>query len=309
MLGTFERSRAFISCTNLMGFFSREEEWTQYHSHSILQLELNSCRILLILVNLYVHVFLLILQASRYVIHYETIHGMALGVSLIMVINRAIPKIIPCEVHTDFQSGSSLHPFMSPQSWQRLRHGTEAPRDCEGSAGRESPTTKGSGTQSFTGHCLHWAWRRPPARTVISWATLCHTHIYSIYVPDTYLYSKCFIIKIVNTYGSRVCFYVRARVSTPCLLAFDRYKRAAEKLYNFKYRSDDIVVTTYPKSGTLWTMELVWAMTHLDQFQLPQKKHTNERVFVIDDVGAMSCWRVCVLGLVYVWVWGFFFPR
>ncbi|ROT84724.1 estrogen sulfotransferase [Penaeus vannamei] len=56
------------------------------------------------------------------------------------------------------------------------------------------------------------------------------------------------------------------------------YKRAAEKLYNFKYRSDDIVVTTYPKSGTLWTMELVWAMTHLDQFQLPQKKHTNERV-------------------------------
>lgn len=61
------------------------------------------------------------------------------------------------------------------------------------------------------------------------------------------------------------------------------YKRAAEKLYNFKYRSDDIVVTTYPKSGTLWTMELVWAMTHLDQFQLPQKKHTNERVFVIDD--------------------------
>lgn len=70
MLGTFERSRAFISCTNLMGFFSREEEWTQYHSHSILQLELNSCRILLILVNLYVHVFLLILQASRYVIHF-----------------------------------------------------------------------------------------------------------------------------------------------------------------------------------------------------------------------------------------------
>lgn len=117
----------------------------------------------------------------------------------------------------------------------------------------------------------------------------------------------------VNTHTDRVCVcdYVRARVSvsTPCLLSFDRYKRAAEKLYNFKYRSDDIVVTTYPKSGTLWTMELVWAMTHLDQFQLPQKKHTNERVFVIDDVGAMSCWCVCVLGLVYVWVWGFFFSK
>lgn len=63
----------------------------------------------------------------------------------------------------------------------------------------------------------------------------------------------------------------------------ESYKRLAEKLYNFKYRSDDIVVTTYPKSGTLWTIELVWAMTHLDQFQLPLKGHTNERVFVLDD--------------------------
>lgn len=189
MLGTFERSRAFISCTNLKGFFPEKRNEPNIHSHSILQLELNSCRILLILVYLYVHLFLLILQASRYVIQYEIIHGMALGVSLIMVINRAIPKIIPCEFHTDFQSGSSLHPFMSPQSWQRLRHGTEAPRDCEGSAGRESPTTKGSGTQSFTGHCLHWAWRRPPARTVISWATLCHTHIYTVYMYQTPIYT------------------------------------------------------------------------------------------------------------------------
>lgn len=67
-----------------------------------------------------------------------------------------------------------------------------------------------------------------------------------------------------------------------------RYKRVAEKIYNFKFRTDDIVVTTFPKSGTLWTMELVWALTHLDRINDTQKENINDRVFMIDDVSCIE---------------------
>ncbi|XP_047488187.1 sulfotransferase 1C4-like [Penaeus chinensis] len=67
------------------------------------------------------------------------------------------------------------------------------------------------------------------------------------------------------------------------VLVPEPYKRVAEKIYNFKFRTDDIVVTTFPKSGTLWTMELVWAMTNLDRINDTQKVNINDRVFMIDD--------------------------
>ncbi|KAJ6646746.1 Luciferin sulfotransferase [Pseudolycoriella hygida] len=38
------------------------------------------------------------------------------------------------------------------------------------------------------------------------------------------------------------------------------YPQCAEKLYNFEARSDDIWISTYSRSGTTWTQEMIWLL-------------------------------------------------
>lgn len=42
----------------------------------------------------------------------------------------------------------------------------------------------------------------------------------------------------------------------------DRYRKDAELLWNFKVRPDDIWITTFPRSGTTMTQELIWLITN-----------------------------------------------
>lgn len=38
------------------------------------------------------------------------------------------------------------------------------------------------------------------------------------------------------------------------------YDRFAERYFNYKFQKDDVLVMTFPRSGTTWTQEIVWTM-------------------------------------------------
>lgn len=42
------------------------------------------------------------------------------------------------------------------------------------------------------------------------------------------------------------------------------------KVYNFKFRPDDLVVISYPKSGTTWMQEILWTMVHNPDLDHPE---------------------------------------
>jgi len=40
----------------------------------------------------------------------------------------------------------------------------------------------------------------------------------------------------------------------------DRFRLFADKIYDFKFKSTDILLMTFPKCGTTWTQEIIWTM-------------------------------------------------
>ncbi|KAB7503516.1 hypothetical protein Anas_05391 [Armadillidium nasatum] len=44
----------------------------------------------------------------------------------------------------------------------------------------------------------------------------------------------------------------------------------ADKYYDFKFKPSDVVIMTYPKSGTTWTQEIVWTMMHNPDLNNPK---------------------------------------
>ncbi|XP_050716686.1 sulfotransferase 1C4-like [Eriocheir sinensis] len=54
-----------------------------------------------------------------------------------------------------------------------------------------------------------------------------------------------------------------------------KFTKFANSIYNFKWRSSDVVVMTYPKCGTTWTQEIIWTMRNNTNFDHP---HANEPI-------------------------------
>ncbi|XP_062699851.1 sulfotransferase 1C4 [Aedes albopictus] len=56
-----------------------------------------------------------------------------------------------------------------------------------------------------------------------------------------------------------------------------KYRDAAEHFYNFKARSDDVWIATYPRSGTTWTQEMVWLICNNLDFDAARSEPLTKR--------------------------------
>ncbi|KAK7020154.1 hypothetical protein SK128_022300 [Halocaridina rubra] len=60
------------------------------------------------------------------------------------------------------------------------------------------------------------------------------------------------------------------------------FVKFAKHFYNFEFRHDDILVATFPKSGTVWMAEILWALSHFDEIHTMDTTHINLRSYFID---------------------------
>ncbi|CAL4140788.1 unnamed protein product, partial [Meganyctiphanes norvegica] len=57
------------------------------------------------------------------------------------------------------------------------------------------------------------------------------------------------------------------------------FTQYANRLYDFEWKTDDVLIMTYPKCGTTWTQELVWTMRNN-----PELNHMNAGVALAERV-------------------------
>lgn len=60
------------------------------------------------------------------------------------------------------------------------------------------------------------------------------------------------------------------------------YSHLAEAYYTFEFRSNDIVLLSFVKSGSVWMKEILWNMKNLDDLHLADQVHIDDKVYFID---------------------------
>lgn len=55
------------------------------------------------------------------------------------------------------------------------------------------------------------------------------------------------------------------------------YAEQAENLYNFEARWDDVYISTYPRSGTTWTQEMMWLLCNDLNYQAAKETKLDWR--------------------------------
>ena len=56
-------------------------------------------------------------------------------------------------------------------------------------------------------------------------------------------------------------------------MMYDGVPKSGERISNFELRDNDIFIVSYPKTGTTWTIELVWTMINevdIEKTKVPQ---------------------------------------
>jgi len=81
--------------------------------------------------------------------------------------------------------------------------------------------------------------------------------------------------KIVNAVPGQRKGYVQVGPERWILSA--KYADFADTIYNFEARSDDVYITTFPRSGTTWTCEMIWLICNNLDYETAQQVHHMKR--------------------------------
>lgn len=56
------------------------------------------------------------------------------------------------------------------------------------------------------------------------------------------------------------------------------YAEYADAIYNLEARADDVFICTFPRSGTTWTMEMIWLICNKLDYETALKESVHLRV-------------------------------
>lgn len=66
----------------------------------------------------------------------------------------------------------------------------------------------------------------------------------------------------------------------------DRYRKEANQLWNFEVRPDDVWITTFPRSGTTMTQDLIWLIANNFDYEGVTAKLNNRFPFFECELGS-----------------------